>query len=348
MADTVLEPFRAATALRTEGRRAALLIGIGVVGLCVLPLVATLIGEPFYIRLATRIMIIAIAAMSLDLLIGFGGMVSLGHAAFIGVGAYVTGILSYHAANQEPLFTWPFLFMGSDNAFLAWPLAILCAALAALLIGIVSLRASGVYFIMITLAFAQMLYYLFIALQKYGGEDGLQLAARSSFGPLDLDDRLTFYYLVLAVLVICGYAARRLVRSRFGMLVRGAMQNERRMLAVGFPVLRYKLAAFVIAGAMAGLAGVLLANNQTFVSPADMAWTRSGELIIMVVLGGVGTLYGPMLGAAVYVLLELVLGSYTIYWQATFGPVLILFVLFMPGGLFRALTGANPQGGGPG
>jgi branched-chain amino acid transport system permease protein len=326
------------------GRSGAALLACGLAVLILGPLVAQYLGEPFYIRLFTRIAVMAIAAISLDLILGYGGMVSFGHAAFVGIGAYVTAILAYHATGGEPLLVWPIVLSGTDNAFIAWPLAIAAAALAALIIGLVSLRTTGIAFIMITLAFAQMLYFFIIALQKYGGEDGLQMTGRSRVGGLDLDGRLTFYYLVLAVLIAVIVLCRRLVASRFGMVLQGCRQNERRLRAIGFATERYRLAAFVISGALAGLAGVLLANAQNYVSPADMAWTRSGEYIVMVVFGGMGTLIGPLLGAAAYLVLELLLGSATTHWQAIFGPVLIIIVLFAKRGLYGALAGRGPDG----
>src|SRR5258707_6611164 len=313
----------------TKPRRSAtVLLGCGLAVLVIGPLVAQYLGEPFYIRLFTRIAVMAIAAVSLDLILGYGGMVSFGHAAFVGIGAYVTALLAYHAAGGEPLIVWPIAVSGTNNALVAWPLAVAAAALAALVIGLVSLRTTGIAFIMITLAFAQMLYFFVIALQKYGGEAGLQMAGRSRLGGLDLDGRLTFYYLVLVVLIAVILFCRRLVESRFGMVLRGCRQNERRMRAIGFATERYRLAAFVISGAIAGLAGALLVNGQNYVSPADMAWTRSGEYIVMVVFGGMGTLIGPLLGAAAYLLLELLLGGFTTHWQGIFGPILILPVLF--------------------
>ena len=317
------------------------------IGLAILlagPLAAQLLDEPFYIRLFTRVVIMVIAAISLDLILGYGGMVSFGHAAFVGIGAYVTGILAAHAASGEPLTTWPIVVAGSDNAFIVWPLAVSAAALVALIIGLVSLRTAGIGFIMITLAFAQMLYFFFIALQRYGGEDGLQMATRSRLAGLDLGDKLTFYYLALGALIAVLWFCHRLVASRFGMVLRGCRQNERRMRAIGFATYRYRLAGFVVAGAIAGLAGVLLANSQDYVSPADMAWTRSGEFIVMVVLGGMGTLVGPVLGAAAYLLLELVLGGITIHWQAIFGPILILSVLFAKSGLYGLVAGPARDG----
>jgi branched-chain amino acid transport system permease protein len=325
-----------------QAHAAPLLLGLAI--LVAGPLVAQFLGEPFYIRLFTRIVVMAIAAVGLDLVLGYGGMVSFGHAAFVGIGAYVTGILAYHAASGEALVTWPIVVAGSQNALVVWPLAIAAASLAALVIGLVSLRTAGIAFIMITLAFAQMLYFFVIALQKYGGEDGLQLAGRSHLFALDLDDKLTFYYLVLAILLGVTGFCWRLVRSPFGMVISGCRQNERRMRAIGFDTYRYRLAAFVLSGAIAGLAGILLANSQNYVSPADMAWTRSGEFIVMVVLGGTGTLIGPVLGAAAYLLLELLLGGLTTHWQVIFGPVLIIIVLFAKRGLHGLFAGRPADG----
>jgi branched-chain amino acid transport system permease protein len=329
---------------RRRGRREALLLAAFVFLLLAVPLAAQLLDEPFYIRFMTRLVIMALAALSLDLILGYGGMVSFGHAAFVGIGAYVTGILAYHGFNGEPLTTWPLVVGGSENAYLVWPLAVAAAALAALVIGAISLRTTGIPFIMITLAFAQMLYFFFIALQKYGGEDGLQMFERSRLPPLDIEGKLGFYYLCLAILLVALYLLQRLVASRFGMVLRGCRQNERRLRAIGFPTFRYRLAAFVISGALAGLAGALLANSQTYVSPADMAWGRSGELIVMVVLGGMGTLVGPLLGTAAFLLLELLIGEATIHWQAILGPIIILVVLFARRGLWGALIGSGGEG----
>lgn len=318
------------------------LVLVGFLAFAVLPLVATYLDEPFYVRFATRVMIMALAAVSLDLILGFGGMVCFGHAAFVGVGAYTIGIMAWHVENSEPILNWPLVVQPFEQIFLTWPVAIGAAALAALVIGLISLRTSGLYFIMITLAFAQMLYYFFISLQTYGGEDGLQFTPPTEVGPIDFDDRITFYYITLGMLVACSYLVWRIVNSRFGMVIRGAKQNDRRMRAIGYSTYRYKLACFVISGAIAGLAGVLLAQSQQFVSPADMAWVRSSELITMVIVGGIGTVFGPILGAATYLVLELVIGSYTTHWQVILGPILIFVVLFAKGGLagaFRALGG---------
>ncbi|MDP6345496.1 MAG: branched-chain amino acid ABC transporter permease, partial [Alphaproteobacteria bacterium] len=256
-------------------RRQILVAVIGLALFALVPPLAGIFDQPFYVDMFARIMIFAIAAVSLDLILGYGGMVSFGHAAYIGVGAYAVGILSYY---------------GIDNGFVQFPVAIAAAALIALVFGLMSLRTTGVYFIMITLAFAQMLYFLGISLEEFGGDDGMP-AYRSEFaGLIDLTDADQFYYLVFAFLVAALVVTHRLIHSRFGAVVRGAKANERRMQAMGFPTYRYKLAAFTIAGTMCGIAGALFANWNEFVSPDAMHWTRSGEIMIMVIMGGMGTL----------------------------------------------------------
>ena len=295
------------------------------IAICVIALVLVpVLDEPFYTRLFTRMLIFGLAALSLDIIMGFGGMVSFGHAAFLGVGAYTVGVLSFH---------------GIGSGFIAWPAAIGAAALASLVIGAISLRTSGVAFIMITLAFAQMLYFFGISLEKYGGDDGMSLAGRSSFGGvIDIADPASFYYLALAVLAIALYLGRRLINSRFGMVIRGAKANEQRMLAIGFPCYRYKLAAFTLAGGMCGLAGAMLANVDGYVGPSAMHWFVSGELMVMVILGGAATLVGPIFGAMVFVLLEETLSGITEHWMAVFGPLLILVVMLTRGGVYGWLT----------
>ena len=314
------------------GRRLAPLVGLAL--LLLLPPLAHAFDAAFYIDLASRILIVALAAVALDLILGYGGMVSFGHAAFVGIGAYTVGILWHHKANAEPLALFGMSFAGSENALVVWPLAALFGALGALVIGAVSLRTAGVYFIMITLAFAQMLFYLAIGLRSYGGEDGLALWNRNVLPGLDLGDDTTFYYVCLALLAGFVLLCRRLVDSRFGLVLRGCKQNERRMRALGFPTTRYKLAAFALAGAAAGLSGALLANSAEFVSPAYMSWQRSGEYIVVVVLGGMGTLFGPVAGAAAFLLLEDVLSELTEHWQIVLGPILLFVVHFARRGLW--------------
>lgn len=309
-------------------------------GLAVLPPAAEALDESFLIGVFTRIFIFALAAVSLDLILGFGGMVSFGHSAYFGVGAYVAGILSFHAADGA-LPAWPFSLPALESALVVWPLAAASAALLALLVGAVSLRTSGMYFIMITLAFAQMLYYFFVSLELYGGDDGLSIARRDRFPGLDLANETAFYYVCLLILAVFLLAGRRLVRSRFGMVLEGCKENEQRMLALGFPVYRYKLSGFVLAGAVAGLAGALMANYMGFVSPGLMHWTVSGEIMVMVILGGMGTLAGPVIGAAALLLLEEVLSAYMEHWMIILGPTLVAVVLFARRGIWGWLQGGG-------
>ncbi len=313
--------------------------------LVVLPPIASALDEPFYIGLFSRILIYALAAVSLDLILGYGGMVSFGHAAFFGAGAYVVGILAFHGVQETPFLGWPLTMMGTDNVFISWSVAVLVSAGLAFIIGSISLRTSGVYFIMITLAFAQMMFYFFVSLEKYGGDDGLSLLTRSRFVGLDLRDDASFYYLCLALLIGFLFLCHRIVNSRFGMVIRGCKENERRMAALGFPTYRYKLICFVIAGAGAGLSGALIANQTEFVSPSLMHWTVSGEILVMVILGGMGTLFGPVLGAAAFLLLEEFLSIYTEHWMLFLGPAMILVVLFARRGLYGSFVEKEAQNG---
>jgi branched-chain amino acid transport system permease protein len=283
------------------------------------PLVAKPLGWEFYIGFASRIMIYALAASSLNLVLGYGGMVSFGHAAFVGAGAYTVAIL---------------MAEGVASAWIAWPLAVGLAGALAAAIGAVCLRTRGVYFIMITLAFAQMIYYVAVGMRAYGGEEGLNLQTRSQLGfGLDLKDDVTFYYLVLAILAAALYALRRAVGARFGRVIEAIRENETRMEAIGFPTYRFKLVCFTLGGALAGLAGALLANQNNYVNPNLLYWTQSGSLMIMVILGGVGYLYGGVLGAIALLVLEEVVSGYTIHWQLGVGAVLLAIVLFAPRGL---------------
>jgi branched-chain amino acid transport system permease protein len=307
-------------------RASTLTLAVGAAGLALVPVATAAINEPFYLDLVRRMMIFAIAAVSLDLILGYGGMVSFGHAAYLGIGAYAVAVPALH---------------GIESAWVQWPLAVGLSAVIALVIGVVSLRTSGVYFIMITLAFAQMLYYVGISIEAWGGDDGMRLARRSQLGPLDLADRHVFYYVVLALLVLVVWLGHRVVASRFGMVVRATKANEARMRAIGFFTFRYKLAAFVMAGAVCGLAGALLANQTEYVTPSFMHWTRSGEIMVMVILGGMGSLLGPVLGAAAFLLLENVLSGWTEHWQALFGPLLVLVVLYARRGLYGLLPGGG-------
>jgi branched-chain amino acid transport system permease protein len=288
-------------------------------GLLLLPLYSSMTGNIFVLTLFTRIVILALAAVSLNLIMGYGGMMSFGHAAYLGIGGYAVGILAHE---------------GIGSGFIQWPVALAASALFALVVGALSLRTRGVYFIMITLAFAQMAYYIASGLARYGGDDGLTIYKRSDFGGLiDLSSRVQFYYLCLACLFGGIYLIWRIVNSRFGMVVQGLRSNEQRMQAIGFPANRYRLACFVIAGTICGLAGALLANNTDFISPAAMYWTRSGDLMVMVILGGMGSMFGPVIGAIVFLVLEELLSQVTEYWALIMGPLLLLIVLFGRGGV---------------
>jgi branched-chain amino acid transport system permease protein len=259
---------------------------------------------------------------------GYGGMMSFGHAAYLGIGGYAVGILAHE---------------GIGSGFIQWPVALAASALFALVVGSLSLRTRGVYFIMITLAFAQMAYYVASGLARYGGDDGLTIYKRSDFGGLiDLSSRVQFYYLCLACLFGGIYLIWRIVNSRFGMVIQGLRSNEQRMQAIGFPANRYRLACFVIAGTICGLAGALLANNTDFISPAAMYWTRSGDLMVMVILGGMGSMFGPVIGAIVFLVLEELLSQVTEYWALIMGPLLLLIVLFGRGGIDGLLGRLRP------
>ncbi len=303
-----------------------LILAAGVLLLAAVPPLAMLLGHPFYIDLLRRVMIFAIAAASLNLILGYGGLVSFGHAAYLGVGGYSVGILAFY---------------GIHNGWLQWAVAIVASALVALAIGAISVRTRGIHFIMITLAFTQMLYYLGISVEEYGGDDGMRVKVKSQFsGLIDLDDPTAFYYLILVLLLAVLYFVHRLVHSRFGMVLRAAKSNEARSRAIGFRPYPYQLTAFVIAGAICGLAGALHANNTAFVTPEYMHWTRSGEIMFMVILGGMGTTPGPVLGTFAFLLVEDLLKGVTQHFYIIFGPLLVLSVLFFK----RGLAGLLPKG----
>lgn len=258
------------------------------------PLMAAAVGQSFYVTFFSRVLILGLAAVGLNLILGYGGLVSLGHALYIGIGVYAVGILSTH---------------GVSNGWAHVAVALFSTAVLALVIGSVCLRTTGMAFIMITLAFAQMVYFLAVGLRNYGGDDGMAIAQRSDFGIFSLADNNVLYYLIFALLLLVLFGLRRLVNSRFGMVLRGSRSNERRMAALGFPVLRYKLMAYVISALICALAGVMLANLVLYMSPSYMQWQMSGELIVMIVLGGMGSLIGPLLGAVALLVLEELLGS---------------------------------------
>ena len=294
--------------------------------LAVLPLLTQAFDQRYLLSIGTRIVIWAIAAISLNMILGYGGMVSFGHAMFFGIGGYAVGILAHH---------------GIASGWIQWPAGIVAAALWAAVIGALSLRTRGLYFIMITLAFAQLVYYLGAGLEAYGGDDGLNISRSRFAGLLDLRDKASFYWLCFALLCGTLWFCSRFANSRFGLVIRGAKSNDLRMTALGFPVFRYRLAAFVLSGAFGGLAGILLANEGAYISPAMMSWVKSGDLIVIVVLGGMGTLFGPLYGAIAFFALEeslpplLDLGrkGWGEYWQIAFGPMLVLVALYAKGGI---------------
>ncbi len=289
-----------------------------------LPLLAQASGMEYYIGVVTRILIFAMVAASLNFILGYGGMVSFGHAVFFGLGAYVTAIASFH---------------GVTSAWLIWLLAALVTALVGLVIGVIALRTRAVYFIMITMALAQLFYYFFVGFRYYGGDDGLQVTARPLLGfGLDMSGDNAFYWVVLAWLVASFVLLRRLLASRFGLALNAIRQNERRAQAIGYPALRYKLAAFVIAAVIAGLAGSLIGMSNLFASPKLLHWSQSGILLVMVALGGVGYFYGGVLGAAAFLLLEEVLSTHFEYWQIYVGLILLLVVMVAPRGVSSLAT----------
>ncbi|MGB0697335.1 MAG: branched-chain amino acid ABC transporter permease [Rhodospirillaceae bacterium] len=316
------------------------LLGLGL--LLMAPPVFLGMGEEFYITLLTRMVIYGLAAASLDLILGYGGMVSFGHAAFVGVGGYVAGLLAYHGMMSEPVL-FGLAASGTNNLLILWSAAMLGGGFAAFVIGSICLRTTGVHFIMITLAFAQMVFFFFVSLEAYGGDDGLPLWYRAEVPGLGLDDDLSVYYLAVGLLALFLLLARRLTQSRFGLVIRAARQNPERLAALGVPVYRHKLILFTLAGAVAGLAGAMEVNQTGYLSPSLMQWTRSGELLVIVILGGMGTLFGPVLGAIAFIALEHVLAGWTEHWALVFGPALVLCVLFFRTGLWGLIC-KEPRG----
>jgi branched-chain amino acid transport system permease protein len=322
-----------------ELRAEATLNGVLALLLLAAPLTAHALGEPYYVALGSRVAILALAGVGLNLALGYGGMVSFGHAAFFGLGGYAAGILAHHAFDGSPLLTWPLAVGGSDLALVLWPAAVVTAGIAACLIGALSLRTSGVYFIMITLAFAQMIFYLAISIRAYGGEDGLSLYLPNHLPGLDLGDDLHLFAVCFVLLMLALALCARIVGSRFGAALQCARQNPRRLAAVGIAPYPIKLTAFVISAMITGLAGALFVELSGFVSPAMLSWHRSGEIMIFVILGGVGRLFGPLAGAALFVLLEAVVGGMTERWQLILGLILLGVVLFARGGLIGLIAG---------
>ncbi len=312
------------TNLGVKGWFVALLLVL----LTLVPAYAEYSDNSFYLAVATRLIILAMAAVSLNLILGIGGMISFGHAAFLGIGSYAVGIPAYYEVY---------------DGLLQIPIALAISALFALITGAICLRTKGVNFIMITMAFSQMVFFGIVSIEEYGGDDGLVIEVRSELGSLiDMENDVTLFYVCLISLLAVIYMVHRIVNSRFGMVLKGAKANERRMQSLGFNTYRYQLAAYVIAGTICGYAGTLLGNFTSFISPEMMDWTRSGELIFMVVLGGTGSLFGPLFGATAFLLLEeyltplmdfVLFEGAGVYWQFVFGLILILVVLYVKGGI---------------
>ena len=310
-----------------------------------IPLWAMAADEPFLVTLTTRAVIFAIAGIGLNVALGFGGLVSFGHAAFFGVGGYAMGILASHAQGYMPLIEWPILVEGTKSMPVIWLTAICASALTAFAIGALSLRTAGVYFIMITLAFAQMLYYFAISWPAYGGEDGLSIYLRNAFPGLNTMDPIQFFAICYALLLAVLFLVARAARAPFGLMLNAARQNEDRVQAVGQTPYRLYLVAFTISGAITGLAGALFADLNRFVSPSMFSWQTSGEIMVFVILGGVGRVFGPVAGAALFVLLEHVLGGVSDYWHIYLGAILLAVVLYARGGIFGILTGRDTANG---
>ncbi|TMV07081.1 branched-chain amino acid ABC transporter permease [Ruegeria sediminis] len=308
-------------------------------GLLLFPLWAYVADEPFMITLATRVAILALAGVGLNIALGLGGLVSLGHAAFFGIGGYAMGILAHHAQSYTPLMEVPFLIEGTKSMPVIWLVALAASALAALVIGALSLRTSGVYFIMITLAFGQMLFYFAISWPAYGGEDGLSIYVRNSFPGLNTLDPIQFFLIAYVILAAALMFAAMLAKSPFGLALNAARQTAERVETIGITPYRLRLTAFVISGAITGLAGALFADLNRFVSPSMFSWQTSGEIMIFIILGGVARLFGPVAGAALFIALEHVLGGLSEFWHIYLGLLLLAVVLYARGGIIGTLAG---------
>jgi branched-chain amino acid transport system permease protein len=316
-------------------RLTAALVGLAVFS--AIPFIATAAGYATVVDVATRILIYAIAAVSLDLIIGYGAMVSFGHAMFFSLGGYTVAIIAHHTFGGGPMLGWS----GTNAALAVWPLALLACALLAVVVGALALRTRGVQFIMITLAFAQMIFFVLVSLQAYGGDDGLLIDRRNELPLIDLGQPRTFYFLCFGLLVLWTLVCTSVVNSRFGLVLQALRQSERRTINLGIRPLPFRLMAFVVSAVGTGLAGILWANYARFVSPDMAAWTKSGEFMAIVILGGLGTLLGPIVGTAVYLTLEQVLTSWTEHWMIVMGPVLTMIALFGRKGMTGRLFGQN-------
>ena len=306
--------------------------------LLAIPVIAWFYEEPFVITLATKVAILALAGAGLNLALGYGGLISLGHATFFGLGGYTMGILASHAQSYTPLLEAPFLIEGTKSMPIIWLLAIVLGALAALIIGLLSLRTVGVYFIMVTLAFGQMFYYFMISWPTYGGEDGLSIYVRNDFPGLNTLDPIQFFAICFILLMFVIFLMSKVNASAFGLALNSARQNNQRVQAVGISPYHVQLVAFTLSGAITGLAGALYADLNRFVSPSMFSWQTSGEIMMFVILGGVARLYGPVAGAAIFIMLEHFLGGLSEYWHIYLGLILLLVVLFAKGGVIGSLS----------
>ena len=313
--------------------------------LLAIPIWALLADQPFIITLSTRVAVFALAGVGLNLALGMGGLVSLGHAAFFGIGGYAMGILASHAQSFAPLISSPIVVEGSKSMPVIWLTALAASALAALAIGALSLRTTGVYFIMITLAFGQMLYYFSVSWPAYGGEDGLSIYVRNSFPGLNTLDPIQFFLITYALLLFAVLLTFWLARSPFGLALNAARQSSQRVETVGIATYRLKLVAFVISGMITGLAGALFADLNRFVSPSMFSWQTSGEIMVFVILGGTARLCGPVAGAGLFIILEHMLGGISDYWLIFLGTLLLAVVLFARGGVIGVLAGERQRHG---
>lgn len=312
--------------------------------LLAIPYAAIQFGNPFYVTLATRMAILGLAAVGLNIALGFGGLVSFGHAAFFGIGGYVAGILASHSLSGAPLNFGVFSVPGTNQMPMIWLVALVAGGLLAAAIGTISLRTSGVYFIMITLAFAQMTYYFAISWPAYGGEDGLSILVRNQFPGVNTMVPLNYFLICYGVLMVALLVSALIRDSRFGAALQAARQNEVRVASVGITPFRIRLVAFVISGMITALAGALYADLNRFVSPSMLSWHMSGEFIVLIILGGVGRLYGPVAGAMLFVMFEFLLGGMTERWQFFLGLILLGVVLFARGGLIGLIAGKPRHG----
>ena len=300
--------------------------------LAVLPPIVITMDDNFWVAFFARVLIYAIAASALNIALGFGGLVSLGHALFIGIGMYSVSLPVHY---------------GVTSGWVHLAACVLVCALVGGFTGLISLRTSGIAFIMITLAFAQMGYFVIVSLKQYGGDDGMGIASASEFFGLQLNTPLSVYYCAWGVLVVLTYWVLRLRTSPFGMALRAGRQNPRRVMSVGIALQRYQLTAYTLSAVLCGVAGMLLANLSAYASPSRMAWTVSGELIVMVVLGGLGSVFGPFLGALAFLGTEEVLKAATEHWMAIFGLAILAVAMLGKTGIAGWLQSRATKGGTP-